>query len=146
MFEGAGNQILFIQIFCMQVYIGWLACRSCYYEGKFPSLLAFCCQKFILVSFFSSCLICKSKFITLCLFQDFPSQIVHIAVNCVDQYLMRRKVQRSELQLLGITCMLIAARLVISSCNAFFELNIYKSNHFAKHFIPTGFKAKTLWR
>lgn len=42
--------------------------------------------------------------------KDFPSQIVHIAVNCVDQYLMRRKVQRSELQLLGITCMLIAAR------------------------------------
>lgn len=47
------------------------------------------------------------------IFQDFPSQIVHIAVNCVDQYLMRRKVQRSELQLLGITCMLIAARLVL---------------------------------
>jgi len=42
--------------------------------------------------------------------KDFPSQIVHIAGNCVDQYLMRRKVQRSELQLLGITCMLIAAR------------------------------------
>lgn len=42
--------------------------------------------------------------------KDFPSQIVHIAVHCVDQYLMRRKVQRSELQLLGITCMLIAAR------------------------------------
>lgn len=42
--------------------------------------------------------------------KDFPSQIVHIAVNCVDQYLMRRKVQRSELQLLGITCMLIVAR------------------------------------
>ena len=47
-------------------------------------------------------------------FQDFPSQIVHIAVNCVDQYLMRRKVQRSELQLLGITCMLIAARFVLA--------------------------------
>ena len=46
--------------------------------------------------------------------QDFPSQIVHIAVNCVDQYLIRRKVQRSELQLLGITCMLIAARFVLS--------------------------------
>lgn len=42
--------------------------------------------------------------------KDFPSQIVHVAVNCVDQYLMKRKVQRSELQLLGITCMLIAAR------------------------------------
>lgn len=42
--------------------------------------------------------------------KDFPSQIVHIAVSCVDQYLMQRKVQRSELQLLGITCMLIAAR------------------------------------
>ena len=49
------------------------------------------------------------------MFQDFPSQIVHIAVNCVDQYLMRRKVQRSELQLLGITCMLIAARSVLKS-------------------------------
>lgn len=42
--------------------------------------------------------------------KDFPSQIVHIAVSCVDKYLMRCKVQRSELQLLGITCMLIAAR------------------------------------
>ncbi|CAH3169820.1 unnamed protein product [Porites evermanni] len=42
--------------------------------------------------------------------KDFPSQIVHIAVSCVDKYLMRRKVQRSELQLLGITCMLVAAR------------------------------------
>ena len=46
------------------------------------------------------------------IFQDFPSQIVHIAVSCVDKYLMRRKVQRSELQLLGITCMLVAARFV----------------------------------
>lgn len=48
--------------------------------------------------------------VEVAIMKDFPSQIVHIAVNCVDQYLMRRKVQRSELQLLGITCMLIAAR------------------------------------
>ncbi|KXJ26548.1 Cyclin-F [Exaiptasia diaphana] len=42
--------------------------------------------------------------------KDFPSQVVHIAVACVDQFIMSRTVQRSELQLLGITCILIAAR------------------------------------
>ncbi|EDO34730.1 predicted protein, partial [Nematostella vectensis] len=48
--------------------------------------------------------------VEVALMKDFSSQIVHIAVHCVDQYLMKRKVQRSELQLLGITCILIAAR------------------------------------
>ena len=82
------------------------------------------------------------KLILLCLFQDFPSQIVHIAVNCVDQYLMRRKVQRSELQLLGITCMLIAARLVIG--NAFFEQNIYKIQPLCKIYHLHRFQGKDI--
>ena len=60
------------------------------------------------------------------IFQDFPSQIVHIAVSCVDKYLMRRKVQRSELQLLGITCMLVAARFV---CIEILNYSCYSFQH-----------------
>lgn len=51
-----------------------------------------------------------SVILKLFFLQDFPSQVVHIAVSCVDQFIMCRKVQKSELQLLGITCILIAAR------------------------------------
>lgn len=93
----------------MQIYLGGLASGSCYYEGKILIMLN---QKLLSVILLSPVQLIKIHFSVL-KFQDFPSQIVHIAVNCVDQYLMRRKVQRSELQLLGITCMLIAARSVM---------------------------------
>ena len=43
--------------------------------------------------------------------------MLHAAVSYVDLYLLRRKSNRGELQLLGIGCMLIASRFAESFAN-----------------------------
>jgi len=42
--------------------------------------------------------------------KDMSHQVLHAAVNYVDQYLILRVVERTKLQLLGITCLLLAAK------------------------------------
>ena len=42
--------------------------------------------------------------------KEFPSSTVHLAVSLVNRYLLQREVKRSQLQLLGIAAMLLAAR------------------------------------
>ncbi|XP_028415900.1 cyclin-F-like [Dendronephthya gigantea] len=54
--------------------------------------------------------------VEVCTMKNFSGHVLHAAVSYVDLYLHRRKSHRSELQLLGIVCMLIASR--------FFEKNI----------------------
>ncbi|XP_071814671.1 cyclin-F-like isoform X2 [Apostichopus japonicus] len=43
--------------------------------------------------------------------KEFSSQTIHLAVSCVDRYLSICNITRCQLQLVGITCMLICARL-----------------------------------
>ncbi|KAJ8038075.1 Cyclin-F [Holothuria leucospilota] len=43
--------------------------------------------------------------------KEFSSQTIHLAVSCVDRYLSVCSITRCQLQLVGITCMLICARL-----------------------------------
>ena len=47
------------------------------------------------------------------LFQNYlgmQSESIHLAITLLDQYLSRRKVSLQKLQLLGITCLLVAAK------------------------------------
>ncbi|CAB3979247.1 cyclin-F-like [Paramuricea clavata] len=54
--------------------------------------------------------------VEVCTMKNFSSHVLHAAVSYVDIYLLRRKGNRGQLQLLGIGCLLIASR--------FFERNI----------------------
>ncbi|XP_046855809.1 cyclin-F-like isoform X2 [Xenia sp. Carnegie-2017] len=54
--------------------------------------------------------------VEVCTMKNFTSHVLHAAVSYVDLYLLRRKSNRGELQLLGIGCLLIASR--------FYEKNI----------------------
>lgn len=42
--------------------------------------------------------------------KDMSHQVLHAAVNYVDRYLISRVVERTKLQLLGISCLLLAAK------------------------------------
>lgn len=42
--------------------------------------------------------------------KDMSHQVLHAAVQYIDRYLMTRVVERAKLQLLGITCLLLAAK------------------------------------
>ena len=42
--------------------------------------------------------------------KEFPSAMVHLAVSMVDRYLLRRRIQKTQLQLLGITALVLASR------------------------------------
>ena len=42
--------------------------------------------------------------------KEFPSATVHLAVSLLDRYLLRRKIQKTQLQLLGITALVLASR------------------------------------
>ena len=42
--------------------------------------------------------------------KDMSHQVLHAAVNYVDRFLMSRVMERTKLQLLGITCLLLAAK------------------------------------
>lgn len=129
---------MFVFFWCRYILVDWLVevavmkvcCHFfCFAEKKLWAVLLCPCsswtttlttsinfvQTLIVFSYSSLVKTCNTSLWCPIMFQDFPSQIVHVAVNCVDQYLMKRKVQRSELQLLGITCMLIAARFVLST-------------------------------
>lgn len=42
--------------------------------------------------------------------KEFPSATVHLAVSLLDRYLLRRKIHKTQLQLLGITALVLASR------------------------------------
>lgn len=42
--------------------------------------------------------------------KEFPPPTVHMAINLIDRYLLRRKIPTSKLQLLGITALVLGSR------------------------------------
>ena len=47
--------------------------------------------------------------------KDFPPATVHLAVGLFDRYILRRKLEKNKIQLLGITAFLVASRCVCVS-------------------------------
>src|SRR4051794_36495539 len=69
---------------------------------------------------------------------NLSSDTLYLCVNYVDRYLAQASVSRRQLQLLGITCMLIAAKYEEISCPSLEEFIVISDSTYSKEEVPSS--------
>ena len=48
----------------------------------------------------------------MCDVKSIDSEALHMAVDCLDRYILKRSVNRKQLQLIGVSCVVLASKYV----------------------------------